>query len=443
MRPLRGFRALSIVVPVLAALAALPVTAHAANWAVPLPASAPGAPITVANTDIGEVAAVPCDTVNGLAYYARAYEGASADEPAAQPAGTIPPGRIVVARYPGSNYLDIELYFDGPRYSVASGQLCRATWKASAAARASATRPIPQLQVIGKVSSATRTVLRRISQAPASARTAFDAVGALGVLQNVAPLPSIQGWEYLEGNCSLASESTPRTCASLPGLGGGGFGTGFIAMPARDSYSSYGGVAFHEFGHSVDQAVGQVRGIGRMSATDAFKNGPFVEVKRCWTQPYERTNIGEWFAESFAIRYTSPSKSLWLKKHCPVTWKYHTAAFGNGTFDSTIPTPMTLRNELRTVRMIPKVATGLRRVIAVRTTLSARPAAGTRMSATASYGGRVVGAKLWRTSTASSGAKLVARGVPAGRMVRVCVKAGSVGRGVAAIPTWCAFARVR
>ncbi|MCZ4497195.1 MAG: hypothetical protein JWM25_1780 [Thermoleophilia bacterium] len=449
MRTLHRARSVSCFLLACAALAALPSVAAAATpWKIALPPAQPGAALISDAPDVLDWPAVSCDPATPLRYYARAaVEYPNSEDVVGypdQPAGTVPPGQVVEVGNAGPKFVEIRIYSGGPLYSAEIGRICRARWVASAAARSSATRAIPQIQVIGKINSATRTVLRRISQAPAKARLAFDAYGSLGVLQNVATLPSIQGWEELEGNCSLASEATPRTCASLPGWGNSGFaGGGFIGMPSRDSYSSYGGVSFHEFGHAIDNAAARVQGLHQMSETAAWLSGPFAEAKRCWSGSYERGHAGEWFAESFAIRYASPSKSLWLKRNCPVTWKFHNANLGHGTFDSTIPTPTTLPGELRTVRMQPKVATGFRRVVAVRATLSARPAAGTRLAATATYGGRLVGKASWRTSTASSGARLVARGVPAGAMVRVCVKAGPVGRGVAPIPAWCAFARVK
>ena len=451
MRLSRSCRLLSLALLVAASVVALPGSALAATpWKVALPPAQPGVAFGAHEENLTDLPAVSCDPATPLRFYARAaVEYPNADDVTGypdQPAGTVPAGQVVQVGTAGARFIDIRLYIDGPVYSAEIGRLCRARWVASRAARAAATRAIPQLQVIGPITGPTRTVLRRISQAPAKARVAFDTMQYLGVLQNVAPLPSIQGWEYLTGNCSRVGEATTRTCASLPGLGDSGFGDGggFIAMPARDSYSSFGGVAFHEFGHAVDDATAKLRGSYKLSNEASWKRGPFAEAKHCWSQPYERNSSSEWFAESFAMRYVSTSKSLWLKRHCPVTWKYHTTTFGQGTFDSTIPTPRyLLPGELRTIRLVPRVTTGLHGAIAVQATLSARPAAGSLLTATATYHGKLVAKRTWRTSRATSAARLVARGVPAGAMVRVCVKAGSVGRGTAPIPSWCALARVR
>ncbi|MCW2973760.1 MAG: hypothetical protein JWN72_2033 [Thermoleophilia bacterium] len=450
MRSSGTTRLLTGTLLLIALVCALPANAAAAAtpWKIALPAAQPGSVLAPGGRDVDRLPAVSCDPAAPLRYYT--ISPADYPTPDAvvgypdQPAGTVPAGQVVETGTVGTSFIQIRRYANGDIYTAPVGTVCQARWVASKAARAAATRAIPQIQVIGRISSSTRTVLRRISQIPAAPRRAFDAYGSLGVLQNVAPLPSIQGWEYLKGSCSLASETSQRSCASLPGLGGTGFGVpGFIGMPARDSYSSFGGVSFHEFGHAIDDTAPGAEVLNLYSTTAAWKGGPFREVKRCWTSSYERSNPGEWFAESFAIRYGSTSKSLWLKRHCPVTWKYHTATFGQGTFDSTIPSGPTLPGELRTVRLVPKVATGARRVLAVRATLSARPAAGSRVTATATYRGRLVAKRAWRTGSAISQARLVARGVPAGAMVRVCVKAGPVGRGVAPIPSWCALARVK
>ena len=447
MRISRKARLLSVVVAF--ASIALPASAAAATpWKVALPPAQPGPALISDDPNVLDLAAVSCDPAAPLRYYARAaVEYPNSEDVVGypdQPAGTVPPGQVVEVGNAGPRFVEIRTYSGGPVYSAEIGRICRAHWVAAKATRAAATRAIPQIQVIGRMTAATRIALRRLSQAPAKARIAFDAQGSLGVLENVAPINTVQGWEEWTGNCSRQSERTPRTCASLPGLGNSGFaGGGFIAMPSRDRYSSYGGVVFHEFGHAIDDTAPSPLGIRQWSDTPAWRKGPFVEVRRCWQMDYERSNPGEWFAESFAIRYGSPAKSLWLRRHCPATWKFHTATFGQGTFDSTISTGPQLPGELRTVRLVPKVAAGPRRAISVRATLSSRPAAGSRLTATATYHGKLVAKRTWRTGRAASATRLVARGVPAGGMVRVCVKAGSVGRGVAPIPSWCALARVR
>jgi hypothetical protein len=452
MRLSRQARSSSCAVLVLASLlslAALPGSAAAATpWKVALPAAQPGAALISDAADVLDWPAVSCDPATPLRYYARAaVEYPNSEDVVGypdQPAGTVPPGQVVEVGYAGPRFVEVRLYSGGPVYSAEIGRICRARWVASKATRAAATRPIPQIQMIGRITPATRTVLRRISQAPAKARIDFDAQGSLGVLQSVAQITSVQGWEDMTGNCSRASESVARTCASLPGLGNSGFaGGGFIAMPSRDSYSGSSGVAFHEFGHAIDDTAPSRLGLSQYSDTAAWRTGPYAEVKRCFDSDYVRNHPGEWFAESFAIRYGSTAKSLWLKRHCPVTWKFHTATFGQGTFDSTIPTGPTLPGELRTVRLVPKVATGLHRAISVRATLSARPAAGSRLTVTATYRGTLVAKRVVRMGSSTPRTRLVARGVPAGGMVRVCVKAGSVGRGTAPIPSWCALARVR
>jgi hypothetical protein len=331
-------RTLQVMLVVAMALGLLPASSATARAAgeIRLPSVVPGGALPTP----GEfLLATPCGSTAVPVWATPFVWSGSSWVPTgypSSPVAQIAPGTVIQGGTSNDAVFEYVQRGGGGWNLAVRSQLCRAVWPPDVEANSLAGSDVARTYLAGNPDRATAAlILRRIAQVPEVVHRHLDANGAVAILLGPYKLASMEGYEYLETMvCDYEGMANRRMCNDLGGVGvGPHHGVGFISRVDLDHTASYGGIALHEFGHAVDRAY------GTLSGTAEFRSGPHQEAQSCWTSEYLQSQPGEWFAETFAIMYSSAEHDETFRSMCPITWGWFRTRFAPGRWDSTLPPP--------------------------------------------------------------------------------------------------------
>lgn len=178
---------------------------------------------------------------------------------------------------------------------------------------------VPNTRVEGTIAPHhLRAANERLANVSLEATRRFDGMYGWGTLFS-GGLTSVPGFENL---AALPPDHDGRQWETVAGAGGGTNAShGFAARPSADfdgRGSGSNSVVLHELGHAVDEASSPAT-----AESPGWRDGPFAEVQRCTSEPYERSDPAEWYAESFSMYFYSRAVNAYLRRLCPQTHAWH------------------------------------------------------------------------------------------------------------------------